>query len=215
MQMADGSFTAIEDLGFGDMVLAGDPTTGETSAQPVLAPIVGQGTKHLVVITVAGNSTPLVATAKHPIWVDGDGWTDAADLTAGDQVRTSAGGFAAVREVVDLGELDNETVFNLHVAGPHTYFVGRHPILVHNAACPIHTGPEIAEQARKLGYSLHKGNGRSMEMDVFRKGQSYITHDRTHHKDLGYWKKSKSPKFLRHEQGTWNKNLTQWLKGKR
>jgi RHS repeat-associated protein len=134
--LADGTLAPIESLDTGDLVLTGDPETGEVSAQPVIAPITGTGTKHLVeVVTDAGTWT---ATANHPIWVDGKGWTQAADLTTGDQLVGSTGGILVVQAMHDLGWLAGQTVHNLSIAGTHTYYIatpdGNLDALVHN--CP-------------------------------------------------------------------------------
>jgi len=43
--LADGTLAPIETLQAGDLVLATDPLTGDTTAEPVLTPIVGSGTK--------------------------------------------------------------------------------------------------------------------------------------------------------------------------
>lgn len=44
--MADGSRKPIEDVKTGDVVLVTDPVTGKTTTKPVVATIIGQGTKH-------------------------------------------------------------------------------------------------------------------------------------------------------------------------
>ncbi len=93
--------------------MATDPDTGESEPQKVVATIVGQGEKDLVEVTVdvdgeAGDAvSTIIATAEHPFWVDehgrllqpavhglwgeAPGWYDAADLDAGDQLRTPTG----------------------------------------------------------------------------------------------------------------------------
>lgn len=140
--LADGTVAPIETLEVGDLVLTRDPETGETSSQPVITPIVGTGDKHLVeIVTDAGTWT---ATDNHPVWVDGKGWVNAVDLTTGDRLVGSTGGILVVRAMHDLGWLSEQTVYNLSVAGTHTYYVvagdGTHDALVHNgasdAACP-------------------------------------------------------------------------------
>ncbi|WP_433136813.1 Hint domain-containing protein [Actinomadura nitritigenes] len=50
--MADGTRKAIQNVRKGDKVLAADPTTGKTTARPLVDTIVATGTKHLVQITV-------------------------------------------------------------------------------------------------------------------------------------------------------------------
>ena len=137
--LADGSLVPIEDLVRGDLVRTTDPYTGETSDQPVIATITGTGTKHL--IAVVTDATAFTATAGHPIWVQAQGWTDAADLEVGDQLTGSGGQVHTITEVTDLGPLANQTVYNLSVSTTHTYYIatddGNLDTLVHNAACPI------------------------------------------------------------------------------
>lgn len=118
----------------GDVVRTTDPYTGETSDQPVIATITGTGTKHLVdVVTDAGTWT---ATANHPIWIDGKGWTPAGELTAGDRLVGSTGGILVVKEMHDRGWLSGQTVYNLSVSTTHTYYItsgdGNVDALVHN-----------------------------------------------------------------------------------
>ncbi|MFI0263808.1 RHS repeat-associated core domain-containing protein [Streptomyces sp. NPDC017056] len=50
--MADGTRKPIEDVKTGDKVLATDPETGETKAEPVVATIIGEGSKDLVRLSV-------------------------------------------------------------------------------------------------------------------------------------------------------------------
>ncbi|MEI5033273.1 polymorphic toxin-type HINT domain-containing protein [Streptomyces sp. S1A(2023)] len=57
--MADGSRKPIENVKLGDKVLATDPKTGETTAQPVVSTILGEGAKNLVKVTVrTGDASP-------------------------------------------------------------------------------------------------------------------------------------------------------------
>lgn len=155
VRLADGSAAPIEYLDTGDWVLASDPITGETTPEQVIYPITSEGTKHLVQVETTAAFTPatlpltvrgvgtVTATASHPYWVDGKGWTKAEDLTPGDRLRGTTGGILLVKQVHDLGWLSGQTVYNLHTTGPHTYYVvgGTHTDtdqLVHNAkACTI------------------------------------------------------------------------------
>ena len=56
--------------------------------------------------------------------------------------RTASGGWIAVGSVVDKGEIG--PVYNIHVAGLHTYFVrngsGNADVLVHNDSGTVTTG---------------------------------------------------------------------------
>ena len=167
--LADGTLALIESLQPGDLVLTGDLETGENSAQPVITPLTSAGDKHLIdVVTDAGTWT---ATAEHPIWVDGKGWTAAADLTVGDQLVGSTGGLLVVRAMHDQGWLSGQTVHNLHVAGTHTYYIasndGNVDALVHNArdACDIATGSlrkHVPGTNEAITAAAGKGGPRSM-----------------------------------------------------
>ncbi|MFF7633360.1 ricin-type beta-trefoil lectin domain protein [Kitasatospora sp. NPDC008050] len=134
--LADGSYAAIESLQPGDLVTATDPTTGETTAEPVLDVIVGYGAKHLVGISTGDSpGTPLVATAQHPLWVAGRGWTDAAAVQVGDALVTSQGVAREVSAVFDAGFVENQLVYNLSVGDLHTFTVldDGGEVLVHNS----------------------------------------------------------------------------------
>ncbi|GAA0232729.1 RICIN domain-containing protein [Saccharothrix mutabilis subsp. mutabilis] len=132
--MGDGGTLPIAEVEVGDLVVATDPVTGEVRVEPVVDVVVGHGDKHLVQFTAEGGG-PVTATANHPVWVDGRGWTAAADIGIGDRVLLPGGGTASVRHVKDLGT-SRETVYNLNVSGPHTFSVvaGAVAVLVHNAS---------------------------------------------------------------------------------
>ena len=177
--LADGSFTPIETLDAGDLVLTTDPLTGETTAQPVITPIVGSGDKHLVdVVTDAGTWT---ATANHPIWVDGKGWTPAGELTAGDQLVGSTGGLLVVQAMHDRGWLSGQTVYNLSVAGTHTYYIasadGTVDALVHN--CPRGPAPRFQDNrifSRQFGDTLSEVRGLANRWAARMRDRGFETH---------------------------------------
>jgi hypothetical protein len=150
--MADGTTQPISDVEVGDVVAAKDPVAGELTAQPVLDVIVGFGDKHLIGVTTSrappagegsfstGNDI-WVATANHPIWVEGSDWTDADELEVGDVTVGVNGERRAITGVIDYGWLAEHTVYNLSVANVHTFMVGSigAATLVHNSSpqCPI------------------------------------------------------------------------------
>ena len=86
------------------------------------------------VIEVEIGGEVIRVTPKHPFYVRGRGFTAAEDLRPGDSLRNASGGWIAVGNVVDKGRV--EPVFNIQVAGLHTYFVrngdGNADVLVHN-----------------------------------------------------------------------------------
>ncbi|WP_179271933.1 polymorphic toxin-type HINT domain-containing protein [Actinomadura meyerae] len=158
--MADGTRKPIEDVKVGDKVLATDPETGKTRAQPVLGTITSKGDKNLVQITVNADApalgwtegdtpepttaTPLlkkpksgvlIATDTHPFWVGGDinAWVEAADLKPGMWLRSSAGTYVQIT-VAEHETTRHQRVHNLTIANLHTYYVeaGQSSVLVHN-----------------------------------------------------------------------------------
>ncbi|WP_207923819.1 RHS repeat-associated core domain-containing protein [Actinomadura bangladeshensis] len=164
VRMADGSDKPIEDVEVGDKVLATDPETGETSAEPVLDTITSNGDKNFVQITVdtdapalawmtgaeakpkavslitpkVANSGLVIATDHHPFWVAGDinAWIDAAALKPGMWLRTSAGTYVQVT-ATEHWTIRHQRTHNLTIANLHTYYVEADdtPVLVHNAGC--------------------------------------------------------------------------------
>ncbi|MFI0738739.1 PA14 domain-containing protein [Streptomyces sp. NPDC021100] len=136
--MADGTAKPIGDIHEGDQVQATDPTTGHTAAEPVMDVITGHGTKHLIDIGVEGpRPGKIVATASHPIWVQGHGWVDAENIRTGDLVRSGPGSAVMrVTSVHDRGQVAGQTVYNLGVSRIHTFYVhaGGTSLLVHNCA---------------------------------------------------------------------------------
>jgi hypothetical protein len=109
--------------------------------------IVGHGDKHLIGITTArappaaGDANPAdrdswIATANHPIWVEGVGWTDTDDLAVGDLLEGVTGEHRVVTTVADHGWQAGQTVHNLSIANVHTFMVGSvdAATLVHNSS---------------------------------------------------------------------------------
>lgn len=138
--LANGSKAPIENLAVGDEVLATDPETGETSAQPVVATITGTGEKDLVTLTIVGSdgvSGSVVATSGHPFWVpDARKWVDAGDLQPGQWLQTSSGTWVQITAVQH--DHREQTVYNLTVNSAHTYYVyaGAADVLTHNCGGP-------------------------------------------------------------------------------
>ncbi|WP_204293146.1 polymorphic toxin-type HINT domain-containing protein [Micromonospora gifhornensis] len=145
--MADGTTKPIEDVKVGDLVLAADPESRETGERLVTHVINSDGPKELVAITIAARSQSepadeIVATGNHPFWVEKLWrWVDAKDLRPGDLLKTSAGTYVQVTRLRAWSQ--PQAVYNLTVAGIHTYYVvaGGVPVLVHN--CPMAGGKAI------------------------------------------------------------------------
>ncbi|SFE57315.1 Pretoxin HINT domain-containing protein, partial [Actinopolyspora alba] len=96
---------------------------------------------HLVEVTVdvdgdrGGATDSVTATGEHPFWVPNrDEWVDAADLQAGDRVRTAEGEQRLVTSIRTWTAL--QRVHNLTINNTHTYYValnGHDETLVHNS----------------------------------------------------------------------------------
>ncbi len=156
--MADGSRKAIEDVRVGDVLLAGDPETGRSAAQPVTDTF-RHPTERLVDITLADGA--LTSTAGHRFWVDGRGWTLVSDLRTGDRLRTPDGTLHAVTGLRTRTGLEPRQVYDLTVDELHTFYVsteGARPrdVLVHN--CTDIIGDEGISGAHTLGEHVNKSD---------------------------------------------------------
>lgn len=153
--LADRSTKPINAIAVGDRVLATDPVTGITAPQPVSDVWVNHDTD-LLDLTIAGSDgqAALVhTTAGHPFYRDNTtvgnivglaaktgapvrGWTNAADLQAGDRLTTTDGIPAhVVRTRVVPGNAD---MWDLTVENTHTFHLATTAgnVLVHNCTIP-------------------------------------------------------------------------------
>ena len=122
-------FAAIETIQAGDYVLAKDVDTGIVSYEPVLQTFVRE-VDETYTITIDGEE--IETTAEHPFYVENEGFVQAQDLEAGDNVETADGDTAEV-DSVQKNELDESVlVYNFEVMDDHTYYVGETGVLVHN-----------------------------------------------------------------------------------
>ena len=83
--MADGTAKPIGQVAVGERVVSHDPVTGEDVEAEVEATHVHHDVPTLEVTTTAGTIT---TTSTHPFYVQGRGWTPAADLRRGDRLKT-------------------------------------------------------------------------------------------------------------------------------
>ncbi|WP_033260440.1 polymorphic toxin-type HINT domain-containing protein, partial [Kitasatospora setae] len=150
VQLADGTTKPIDQLEPGDTVLATDPQTGETRAEPVTATITGHNDTEFTQLTLqgteSGDSLTVTSTAHHPYWDEtSHQWVDALDVKAGHQLRTADGTLITVTALRTYSTQPS-SAHNLTVANLHTYYVlaGATPVLVHNC------GGELLDRAREL-----------------------------------------------------------------
>ncbi|MEV7446351.1 polymorphic toxin-type HINT domain-containing protein [Streptomyces sp. NPDC091204] len=139
VQMADGTTKAIEDIRVGDTVMATDPQTGETRPKQVTATITTPDDKDFTDLTLTDDANPrgppatLTSTFHHPYWSETRRqWTDAGDLTPGEQLRQPNGTTLTVQSTRNYPYA--VTTYNLTVDDFRTYYVlaGATPVLVHN-----------------------------------------------------------------------------------
>jgi Pretoxin HINT domain len=97
----------------------------------------------VVDVNLAGESQPLQVTAGHMLWsLDRDGWVEAGDLQAGEQLAGENGPVTVQSVTRDSQSME---VYNLDVETDHRYEVTDLGVVAHNAdPCP----PAIPDAAR-------------------------------------------------------------------
>ncbi|MEV6601325.1 polymorphic toxin-type HINT domain-containing protein [Actinoplanes sp. NPDC051346] len=143
--MADGTTKPIDDVELGDVVLATDPTTGETSGKTVITLFdhIDTNLVDLTVVDAHKNTFTIHATQNHPFWdaTVGD-WVEAGALREGHKLVTADGAHLSVHLVNPF--YDQQRMLNLEVDGFHTFYVlaGKAPVLVHNCGEGVPAGIE-------------------------------------------------------------------------
>ena len=167
---------AIEDIVVGDYVWAWDEETGENSLRRVTETYVNQ-TSELVHVFVGGEE--IITTPTHPFYSPVKGWTDAAQLRAGDILVLVNGEYVVVEKVQHEILESSINVYNFQVAGDHTYYVSDIGVLVHNGCGSNNLLPkdgismdasdalDIAEDFLGKGYK-EASPGRFVSSDGFR-----------------------------------------------
>jgi hypothetical protein len=136
--MADGHGEPIDEVKLGDKVLATDPRSGATSAQPVTALQHNHDAQlaDLVVTDGRGRIAILHTTQHHPFWDQTTGsWAEAGRLRVGESLYGSSGAMVIVLSVRTF--VGDAQMYNLTVETVHTFYVFARttPVLVHNS-CP-------------------------------------------------------------------------------
>ncbi|WP_280718256.1 polymorphic toxin-type HINT domain-containing protein [Kitasatospora sp. MAP5-34] len=145
VQLANGQAKPIDQLAEGDQVLATDPQTGTTTAEPITQTIVTPDDKDFTDLTLTthlstggtGRPQSITSTAHHPYWdATTHRWTEAAGLKVGDELALADGTTAVITSSHSYTTVPT-AAYNLTVADLHTYYVlaGTTPVLVHNAGC--------------------------------------------------------------------------------
>ncbi|AUG80256.1 hypothetical protein CFP65_5559 [Kitasatospora sp. MMS16-BH015] len=142
--LADGSTVPIDQVHVGNVVMATDPETGTTLAEPVTATISHNDDVDFTELTVSVDdpnghsySSSITSTANHPYWDATTGeWTEAQALRVGDELRRLDGTPVTITAERSYTTAPR-TAYNLTVETLHTYYVlaGNAPVLVHNSMC--------------------------------------------------------------------------------
>ena len=96
----------------------------------------------------------------------GHGWVNAGDLWVGAPIRHADGTISTVQGI--RLETRPQVMYNLTVAGAHTFFVGAQQVLVHNS-CPNPHG--------RLGSPAHRAVVDDVARDLTSKGYTGITRE--------------------------------------
>ncbi len=87
-----------------------------------------------IALDFEGADRPLTTTPSHPFWsLDRGDWVPAGRLAAGERVATECGARRLRRRAVGDTTV---AVYNLEVAGTHSYFVSAQRLWVHNGCVP-------------------------------------------------------------------------------
>ncbi len=160
--MADGTKKPIKDVKVGDRVLATDPETGETNAEPVVQLIRHSGQHAMVLISLADGSV-LDSTDGHPIWdASQHAFVNARQLRVGDKIETADGALLTITGLTTYTA--DLTAYNLQIHQIHTYYAGATPVLVHNSCTPNPFRGTNMSDEDSLAYHYGKhGAGRSID----------------------------------------------------
>ncbi|MGD0721388.1 MAG: PKD domain-containing protein [Roseiarcus sp.] len=148
----------IEDIRVGDLVVSRDAFTGKTTLRPVtrLYRRTTPGLVHLTLDSPSGHRETLGVTSEHPLFVEGRGWTEVRRLRLGDRILAGTGAPLAVAAAdgVDAPTL----VYNLEVAGDHSYFAGEGGAWAHNIIDWHHELPQaFRDFFQKRGLDIDSG----------------------------------------------------------
>lgn len=142
----------IEEIEPGDLVWATDEETGETALKKVVQ-LFRNETEEWVHITVNGEE--ITCTPNHPFYSPVKGWTSAVDLRAGDILVMLNGEYVVVEQIQHELLETSETTYNFEVEDYHTYYVGEHPVLVHNKCGDVGSYSELKSSGAGKGNEVH------------------------------------------------------------
>ncbi len=140
----------IQNVQVGTQVLARNDKTFEDQYQPVVQLLSREVNETYRIST--GYDT-FNATAEHPFWVQGQGWTPTIELRSGNAIAAAEGDIL-IRTITKEPQMVQ--VYNFEVANDHSYFVATNGLWVHNTnvVCDLSQrkagAPTIAEATKAL-----------------------------------------------------------------
>ncbi len=148
---------AIENIQPGDIVYAKEAegieqsvdVTQEAETAPVLE-VYEHEVDETYIVTIDGEE--IETTAEHPFYDEDGEQVEAKDLQEGDKLTTEDGDTATVDSVDSVECIHHDepvTVYNFCVMEDHTYFIGEHGVLVHNA-CNLKDPTDEISEAKKV-----------------------------------------------------------------
>ncbi|MCL2807485.1 MAG: HINT domain-containing protein, partial [Coriobacteriia bacterium] len=180
--LAASGLVAIENIKAGDKVISTNPKTFETAEKVVLRTYIRDATAF---VDLKINGETITTTTDHPFYVKNKGFVNAGRLEVGSELVSSSGELFLVERIqFDLSKVPI-TVYNLHIEGYHTYFVGNTHVFVHNANYNERMGrqhgnaprdnrkqnEQVRAVVKKLG--LTKSQKRELHDSISREGLGY------------------------------------------
>ncbi|WP_164928463.1 polymorphic toxin-type HINT domain-containing protein [Gloeobacter violaceus] len=131
---------AIEKVEPGEKVLARNEKTGEQNLRRVQSTFQFDDRPvyrlELRQTDGDGERDTLTVTGEHPFFLQGQGWTAADKLQAGDRVQAVDGRW--LRVVGLAAQEQRQRTYNLEIEGEHTFFVGHNQAWVHNECISLY-----------------------------------------------------------------------------
>ncbi len=165
--MCDGSLKPIQHVRAGEFVLSRSEETGEFGCREVVDPYsnADKAIIRIELLALDGTLEIIEATANHPFYVEGQGWTRVDELNVNDHVPDSRDGLLRIIALESTQRI--ETVYNFGVEEFHSYFVGELGAWVHNCFNSPWKSMTQAEQ-RHFKHVWSRANERGWNLGNFR-----------------------------------------------
>lgn len=149
--LTDNGEKKIEDIHYGDKVLAKDDETGKTAYKEV----VGLFQKQVdVTYNIYIGKETITTTSEHPFWVgEVQDWVNAKDLEVGMHLQDEEGNFIVIDKI--MIRADSSTVYNFMVEDYHNYYVSNLGIWTHNKSDSCILGNNLGNKPNGYKVEAH------------------------------------------------------------